>query len=85
MQAGHYVAQAQGDAARYELDNVWVQCYRCNVNLGGNGPEYTPFITKKLGQKRVNEIRRLAGKTVKYSLADFEEMITDMEKRIAEL
>jgi len=85
MQAGHYVPQAQGDAARYELDNVWCQCYRCNINLGGNGPEYTPFMIRKLGQKRVEEIRRLAGKTIKFTLQDLEEKIEEIEEKLCEL
>jgi len=74
MHAGHFVPQAQGDAARFELDNIHTQCYRCNVNLGGNGAEYTPWMIAKYGQERVDEIRQLAGKVVKYTEEDYNDM-----------
>lgn len=85
MHGGHFVPKAQGDAARFEFDNVHVQCYRCNMNLGGNGAEYTPFMISKFGQERVDEIRQLAGKVVKYTIHDYNEMIEKYNKLIQNL
>ncbi len=85
MHAGHFVPQAQGDAARFEIDNIHVQCFRCNINLGSNGAEYTPFMVNKYGQERVDEIRQLAGKVVKYSESDYNDMISKYKALISEL
>lgn len=84
-QAGHYVPKAQGLAAYFEIDNVHVQCFRCNINLGSNGAEYTPFMISKYGQERVDEIRQLSGKVVKYTEIDYNDMIDKYNKLIEEL
>jgi len=74
MQAGHFIAAAQGNATRYLEDNVHAQCYRCNMNLGGNGAEYYPFMLAQYGAERVDELRKLSNTTLKISIAEFEEM-----------
>jgi len=81
-QAGHFVPQAQGDAVRFDLRNIHVQCFRCNINLGGNGPEYNAFMLKTYGQETIDELRRLSNTTVKYTEADFDDMITTINELI---
>ncbi len=40
-QTGHFIPSSICSAAmRYDLDNLRVQCYRCNINLSGNWIEY---------------------------------------------
>lgn len=40
-QTGHFIPSSVCSAAmRYDLDNLRVQCYRCNINLSGNWIEY---------------------------------------------
>lgn len=85
MQAGHFVPQAQGNAARFDPRNVHVQCYRCNMNLGGNGPEYAAFMLDKFGAEEVEEIRQLAGQTRKITRGEYLEMIEEYESKILEL
>lgn len=85
MQAGHFIPQAQGDAVRFDLRNIHPQCYRCNINLGGNGAEYYPYMVKRYGQEAVDKLRYLSNRSVKFTESDFEDMIEDMEKRISEL
>ncbi|MEE9118755.1 MAG: recombination protein NinG, partial [Calditrichia bacterium] len=46
MQAGHFIPRAQGNATYFEETNVHPQDYRCNINLGGNGPEYYAFMER---------------------------------------
>lgn len=74
MQAGHFIAAAQGNATRYLEDNVHGQCYRCNINLGGNGAEYYPFMVNQYGANRVDELRRLSNTTLRISIEEFEAM-----------
>jgi hypothetical protein len=85
LQAGHFVPQAQGNAARWDLRNIHPQCYRCNINLGGNGPEYGPYIRARYGDEGYESIRRLAGATRVMRRADYEEIIDDMATRLARI
>lgn len=85
LQAGHFVPQAQGNAARWDLRNIHCQCYRCNINLGGNGAEYGPYIRDRYGIDGYESIRRLAGTTRIMRRADYEEIIDDMATRLSRI
>ena len=85
MQAGHFVPQAQGDAIRYLEENIHPQCYRCNINLGGNGPEYNAFMLETYGQDMIDELRRLSNTTVKLSLSDLEDLIAEFQEKLTDL
>ena len=74
LQAGHFVARAQGNLATFDVRNIHSQCFRCNMNLGGNGAEYYPWMVGKYGKSVVEEIRQLAGKTIKYTQWDYAQM-----------
>ena len=82
MQAGHFIPQAQGNAVRFDLRNIHVQCYRCNINLGGNGPEYYPFMLEKYGQDVIDELRKLSNTSVKFTAPELQDMIKEMERKI---
>ena len=75
MQAGHFIAKAQGNATAWDLRNIHPQCYRCNINLGGNGAEYFPFMLKTYGSEVVDELRQLSNTSRKISRVQYEEMI----------
>lgn len=83
MQAGHWIPQAQGNAVRFDERNVHVQCYRCNINLGGNGPEYAVFMEHTHGREVMDELRALSKTTKKYTKADYQEMRDRWEREIA--
>lgn len=85
MQAGHFVPKAQGNAVYFVEENIHPQCYRCNINLGGNGPEYNAYMLEMYGQEKIDELRRLSNTTVKFSVSDYEEMIAEVKKRLEEL
>lgn len=56
-QAGHFIPSAAcGGFLRYDLRNVWTQCARCNLFLGGAGAEYTRALEKMFGKKFVDKI-----------------------------
>lgn len=85
LQAGHFIPRAQGLATYFDLRNIHTQCYRCNINLGGNGAEYYPYMLQKYGEDTVNELRSLSRTTKKYYKSDYESMIEDLEQKLREL
>ena len=85
LQAGHFIPQARGNAIRWDLRGIWPQCYRCNINLGGNGAEYTCFMLDRFGREAVDDLRRVAASTRIMRRADYEEIIDDMAGRLASL
>jgi len=85
LQAGHYVPQAQGDACRYIEENIHPQCYRCNINLGGNGPEYNAYMLDMYGQDMIDELRRLSKTTVKFTESDLLDMEAEWKERLSGL
>tara|TARA_R100001143_G_C3348643_1_gene128259 strand:- start:407 stop:862 length:456 start_codon:yes stop_codon:yes gene_type:complete len=55
--AGHFIPSAAcGGFLRYDLRNVWTQCARCNMFLGGAGAEYTRALEKLYDAKFVDKI-----------------------------
>jgi len=85
LQAGHFIPQAQGNAVRYDMRNIHCQCFRCNINLGGNGPEYYPFMVNKYGEDVVAELRALSRTTRKFTESELDEMIEDLTQKLQEL
>ena len=74
MQAGHFIPQAQGNAVRFCEENVHPQCYRCNINLGGNIVEYYEYMREMYGEEKILELRQLSKTTVKYTVKDLQEI-----------
>lgn len=82
QQAGHFIAQAQGNAVRFDERNVHTQCYRCNINLGGNGPEYYPFMVREYGESVIDELKRISKMTRKYTAEELLEMEKEYKDRV---
>jgi hypothetical protein len=72
MQCGHFVPKAKGNSVYFEENNLAPQCYRCNINLGGNIVEYYSYIVHKFGQEEVERLRLLARETVKFTVQDYQ-------------
>jgi hypothetical protein len=65
----HFIPSAAcGAFLRYDLRNLRVCCYHCNINLGGNGSEYYRRLVEKNGQDYVDQLFLDKQKTIK---ADF--------------
>lgn len=63
-QLGHFIPNSVGGALlRYNLDNLRIQCYYCNINLGGNGSEFYPRLVKEKGQEFVDKLFQLKHQT----------------------
>jgi hypothetical protein len=76
MQAGHMVPRASGGLSLYfHEQNVHCQCYRCNINLGGNGAVYAKNFVEKYGQDDFDEIMRLKDQGyLKYGIEDYKQL-----------
>ncbi len=85
LQAGHFIHQARGNAIRWDLRGIWPQCYRCNINLGGNGAEYTCWMLDRFGRETVDALRHLATTTRIMRRPDYEQIIDDMATRLARI
>lgn len=65
-QTGHFIPSAAcGAYLRYDLRNLRVQDYYCNINLGGNGGEYYKRLVENEGQEYVDQIFKDKQKVIK--------------------
>jgi hypothetical protein len=65
-QLGHFIPNSVGGALlRYNLDNLRIQCYYCNINLGGNGSEFYKRLLSEKGQEYIDNLFYLKSQTTK--------------------
>lgn len=65
-QTGHFIPSGScGAFLRADLRNLRIQCYHCNINLGGSGAEFYRRMVKEMGQKHVDQLFKDKQKTVK--------------------
>lgn len=75
--AGHFLPSAScGGFLRYDLRNVWTQCARCNLFLGGAGAEYTRALEAKFSRKFVDNLIRDKQELIKLDM-DYIVRLTD--------
>lgn len=56
---GHFVPSSIcGGYLRYDLRNLRIQCYRCNIDLSGNGAVFYRNLVRDNGQEYVDQIFR---------------------------
>ena len=87
MHAGHFIPRASGGLSLYfDERNVNAQCYRCNINLGGNGAEYYKRMVEHYGQEVVDEIFVLRDTGYrKYTIESYQGLIEEYKEKIDEL
>ena len=65
-QTGHFIANSIcGAYLRYDLRNLRIQCYNCNINAGGNGAMYYKCMVAEKGQEYVDTIMEDKQKSIK--------------------
>lgn len=65
-QLGHFIAKSIcGSYLKYDLRNLRWQCYRCNINLSGNGAVFYDRLRNELGQEYIDELFKDKQKTIK--------------------
>jgi len=87
MHAGHFIPRACGGLSLYfHENNVHAQCYRCNINLGGNGAEYYRRMVDVYGREFVEELFRLRDTGFKkFSIEEYQELIEEYKLKTEEL
>ena len=85
MQSGHCTPKSMGNAAYWDEGNIHVQCYNCNINLGGNGAEYIKRIEERFGKDEAERVRNLRHQTVKYDEVWYIERIAYYQNKLSEL
>lgn len=77
-QTAHFIPSAAcGAYLRYDLRNLRVCCYYCNINLGGNGAEYYKRLVEEMGQDHVDEIFKDKNKVIKADQHFYEQKIEE--------
>ena len=59
VDAGHYISRAV-EITRFDLDNVWPQCPRCNRFQEGQKHLYRQNLVERIGESRVIRLENLA-------------------------
>lgn len=66
QQTGHFIpSSVGGHELRYCLDNLRIQCYRCNIDLSGNGAIFYKLLVEREGQTYVDNIFKKRNKIIK--------------------
>lgn len=62
--ASHFWSQGGNPSVRFDLNNIFSSCVRCNRDLHGNLLEYRPRLIKKIGKKEFDLLakRRTEGR-----------------------
>ena len=60
FQAGHFYSANSFHTIKFNLDNIFGQCFYCNNTLEGNVQNYSINLPNRIGIERFNEINRLA-------------------------
>lgn len=84
IQAGHFIP-GRGNAVLFEEDQVHGQCYVCNFLKKGNWVEYERVMIARYGKEKVEEMKKMADQTVKYSVQDYLDIEAKYKAKILEL
>lgn len=80
-QVGHFIPKAACPAElKYNLDNLRIQCYHCNINLGGNQSEFYRRLEKDCGKEYIDNLFKLKHSLVKADELWYEKKIKEYEQ-----
>jgi len=83
--ASHYLSAGGHSAVRFNPDNVWVSCFKCNVMLSGNGIEYRMRLINKIGVERVEWLENNGSIAKKWTREELQEIIKEYKLKYKEL
>lgn len=79
-QTGHFIPKGSSPATlKYSLENLRIQCYHCNINLGGNGAVFYRKMVEKEGQKYVDRLFAMRNELVKADSIWYEKKIKEYQ------
>ena len=82
VHASHYKPAGTCYNVRFNEDNVWISCVKCNTHLSGNGIEYRKRLVEKIGIERVEEVENLSTITRKFTISEVKEIIEIYKAKI---
>jgi hypothetical protein len=85
VHASHYKPAGTCYNVRFNEDNVWISCVKCNTHLSGNGIEYRKRLVEKIGIERVEKVEELSTITRKFSISEVKEIIEIYKAKIKTL
>ena len=80
--ASHFMSSGGHSNIRFNTDNIWVSCYKCNVMLSGNQLPYRVRLIEKIGIKRVEHLESIANETRRYSVDELKEIMKVFKEKI---
>ena len=84
MQGGHFI-QGRYNSILFIDDNVHPQCVGCNIFKHGALIEYYDYMIKTYGQKRIDELKQLKNKIVKFTVEYLQDFMEELKNRIEKL
>lgn len=82
--AGHMFPAGTHALIRYEPKNVHSQCYRCNINLGGNGAAYAERFIARYGMAEFARLSSLSQRMKAWRAPEVVELIEALRRGGAE-
>jgi hypothetical protein len=83
--AGHWLESGNNPQVRYNEDNIHGQRLDCNFFRGGDSGDYKENLIAKIGLDKVNQLRNLAGGTMKRTPDDYRAIEDHFKKKLFEL
>lgn len=81
-QLGHLIPSgACGAYIRCDIRNLRIQCYHCNINLGGNGAIYYRKMVEEVGKKATEQLFKDKQITCK-AVDRYTELLKEYEKTV---
>ncbi len=86
LQTGHLWAKASlGAYLKYDLRVLRLQCYHCNINLGGRGADFYKRMLEEIGSEEMEKLQKDRQRIVK-AYEHYESLIeeyTDVLKKLS--
>lgn len=78
--AGHMFPAGAHAVIKFEPKNVHSQCFRCNINLGGNGAAYAERFIERYGIAEFQRLSALSRHMKQWRAPEIEELIAALER-----
>lgn len=85
MNAGHYMNMGHHSRTRFDEENCFGQCVRCNLYLSGNLVGYRVGIVNKIGLEKVAALEIRAKEQVKWDKYGLIDIIETYKQKLKDL
>lgn len=82
--AGHLFPAGSHNIIRFEPKNIHSQCFRCNINLRGNGAAYASAFIERYGIDEFNRLSALSRIQKKWLAYELQDLIDAIQKSDAD-